>query len=183
MSPEIFSNVVWWVHLTVRTWHLLTQPYNFKSDVWSFGCCVYEMATYKQAFNARDISALVFRVIQGQVGSNWYWLTKYYIICARVCVYKYIIHPTPHSHIDSAIAWSILAGSDTTGAPNAWERPRSAFKADNGWLSNSIVSRASSVDFGDAEDSICPGPDGGYTWAYTVSYHIAHSCPFLIAWW
>ena len=43
------------------------QPYNHKSDVWSFGCCCYEMATQKQAFNARDINALVYRVVRGKV--------------------------------------------------------------------------------------------------------------------
>eukprot|EP00039_Didymoeca_costata_P013803 m.215105 g.215105 ORF g.215105 m.215105 type:complete len:580 (+) comp15875_c0_seq4:148-1887(+) len=50
MSPELFSNV----------------PYNHKSDVWSFGCCVYEMASLRQAFNAKDLNSLRCKVILGK---------------------------------------------------------------------------------------------------------------------
>jgi serine/threonine protein kinase len=42
------------------------QPYNFKSDVWAFGCCMYEIATLKQAFNAKKMSGLMMKVIQGE---------------------------------------------------------------------------------------------------------------------
>jgi hypothetical protein len=51
MSPELFSD----------------EPYNHKSDVWSLGCCVYEMATLKQAFNARDMTSLCASVMRGKV--------------------------------------------------------------------------------------------------------------------
>ncbi|XP_051483175.1 serine/threonine-protein kinase Nek4 isoform X2 [Apus apus] len=51
MSPELFSN----------------KPYNYKSDVWALGCCVYEMATLKHAFNARDMNSLVYRIIEGKL--------------------------------------------------------------------------------------------------------------------
>ncbi|XP_023378086.1 serine/threonine-protein kinase Nek4 [Pteropus vampyrus] len=51
MSPELFSN----------------KPYNYKSDVWALGCCVYEMATLKHAFNAKDMNSLVYRIIEGKV--------------------------------------------------------------------------------------------------------------------
>ncbi|KAF4093614.1 hypothetical protein AMELA_G00004080 [Ameiurus melas] len=51
MSPEIFSN----------------KPYNYKSDVWALGCCVYEMATLKHAFNAKDMNSLVYRIVEGKL--------------------------------------------------------------------------------------------------------------------
>lgn len=51
MSPELFSD----------------QPYNHKSDIWALGCCVYEMATLKHAFSARNINALMIKIVQGQV--------------------------------------------------------------------------------------------------------------------
>ncbi|NXA05172.1 NEK4 kinase, partial [Sapayoa aenigma] len=51
MSPELFSN----------------KPYNHKSDVWALGCCVYEMATLKHAFNAKDMNSLVYRIIEGKL--------------------------------------------------------------------------------------------------------------------
>ncbi|XP_077430578.1 serine/threonine-protein kinase Nek4 isoform X2 [Vanacampus margaritifer] len=51
MSPELFSN----------------KPYNHKSDVWALGCCVYEMATLKHAFNAKDMNSLVYRIVEGRL--------------------------------------------------------------------------------------------------------------------
>lgn len=53
MSPELFSN----------------KPYNHRSDVWALGCCVYEMATLKHAFNARDMNALVYKILKGKMPS------------------------------------------------------------------------------------------------------------------
>ena len=58
MSPELFSN----------------QPYSYKSDVWSLGCCVYEMASLKHAFSATSIHALMAQVVQGKVGGAYYQL-------------------------------------------------------------------------------------------------------------
>ncbi|KAM9182167.1 serine/threonine-protein kinase Nek4 [Mergus octosetaceus] len=51
MSPELFSN----------------KPYNCKSDVWALGCCVYEMATLKHAFNAKDMNSLAYRIVEGKL--------------------------------------------------------------------------------------------------------------------
>ncbi|XP_078732500.1 serine/threonine-protein kinase Nek4 isoform X2 [Lampetra fluviatilis] len=51
MSPELFQN----------------QPYNYKSDVWALGCCAVEMATLRHAFNARDMNALVLKVVKGKI--------------------------------------------------------------------------------------------------------------------
>ena len=42
------------------------KPYNEKSDVWSFGCIVYEMCTLKHPFEARNQAALVMKIIQGR---------------------------------------------------------------------------------------------------------------------
>ena len=41
-----------------------------KSDVWSFGCVMYEVATLKKAFNAKDYSSLAFKVTKGQVRAS-----------------------------------------------------------------------------------------------------------------
>ncbi|XP_022244311.1 STE20-like serine/threonine-protein kinase isoform X2 [Limulus polyphemus] len=51
MSPELFSN----------------KPYNHKSDVWSLGCCLYEMATLRHAFNAQNLNSLMYKVLQGKL--------------------------------------------------------------------------------------------------------------------
>lgn len=55
MSPELFNN----------------QPYSYKSDVWSLGCCVYEMASLKHAFSATSIHALMAQVVQGKVSETF----------------------------------------------------------------------------------------------------------------
>ena len=61
MSPELFNN----------------QPYSYKSDVWSLGCCVYEMASLKHAFSATSIHALMAQVVQGKVSTVLYWWASF----------------------------------------------------------------------------------------------------------
>lgn len=48
MSPEIFSG----------------KSYNEKSDMWAFGCCMYEMLTLRHAFSAKDIDSLVYQIMK-----------------------------------------------------------------------------------------------------------------------
>uniref|UniRef100_T1IHJ2 non-specific serine/threonine protein kinase n=1 Tax=Strigamia maritima TaxID=126957 RepID=T1IHJ2_STRMM len=49
LSPEICEN----------------KPYNNKSDIWSLGCLLYELATLKHAFEARNMKNLVLKIIRG----------------------------------------------------------------------------------------------------------------------
>jgi NIMA (never in mitosis gene a)-related kinase len=41
------------------------KPYNNKSDIWSLGCVLYELATLRHAFDAQNINNLVSKILRG----------------------------------------------------------------------------------------------------------------------
>jgi NIMA (never in mitosis gene a)-related kinase 1/4/5 len=50
------------------------RPYDFQSDIWSFGCIIYELACKKPPFLGKDMKDLFRKVCQGQYEalSNYY---------------------------------------------------------------------------------------------------------------
>lgn len=42
------------------------QPYDLKSDIWSFGCVIYEMCCLVPPFKAEDMNGLFKKILRGQ---------------------------------------------------------------------------------------------------------------------
>jgi serine/threonine protein kinase len=49
MSPELFKY----------------KPYSYKSDVWAFGCVLYEMCNLRHAFDASTLNGLAVKIMNG----------------------------------------------------------------------------------------------------------------------
>jgi NIMA (never in mitosis gene a)-related kinase len=41
------------------------QPYEYKSDIWSLGCVIYEMVMLKPPFRAQNMEGLYKKVLKG----------------------------------------------------------------------------------------------------------------------
>lgn len=42
------------------------KPYNHKSDIWSLGCVLYELCTFRHPFEAKNQGSLIMKIVRGQ---------------------------------------------------------------------------------------------------------------------
>ena len=41
------------------------KPYNHKSDIWSLGCVLYELCTFRHPFEAKNQGSLIMKIVRG----------------------------------------------------------------------------------------------------------------------
>ena len=81
------------------TIHKLTFiSYSYKSDIWAFGCCLYEICTFKHAFDASSFQALAIKVLNGE-----YKKMKTYSKELRNFIRKNLIVVFKLFHLDSML--------------------------------------------------------------------------------
>lgn len=44
-----------------------STPYDYKADIWSLGCIIYEVASLRTPFYGKDMSEICKRVLSGKV--------------------------------------------------------------------------------------------------------------------
>ena len=70
-----------WIFICEKYWYVSLLP----------GCCVYEMSTLKHAFTAKNIHALMIRVVKGEVCGLLFIFVYMYVrryVC--MCIVLYI---------------------------------------------------------------------------------------------
>eukprot|EP00191_Tetraselmis_sp_GSL018_P018627 CAMPEP_0177591260 /NCGR_PEP_ID=MMETSP0419_2-20121207/7897_1 /TAXON_ID=582737 /ORGANISM="Tetraselmis sp., Strain GSL018" /LENGTH=724 /DNA_ID=CAMNT_0019081979 /DNA_START=126 /DNA_END=2300 /DNA_ORIENTATION=+ len=81
------------------------KPYNHKSDVWSLGCVVYEMATFRHPFNGTNLPALIMAIIEGQYRP----LTQQYSLqlqeAIEACLRK---HPEQRPSVEDLLRFPVV---------------------------------------------------------------------------
>jgi len=85
MSPEIFQNI----------------PYSYKSDMWSFGCCIYELLTLRHAFHAKDMNSLVYAVMKKDPPTvpNGLYSPTLVDLAKRLLCRDPILRPSPQQYL------------------------------------------------------------------------------------
>lgn len=81
------------------------HPYNQKSDIWAVGCIMYELTTFKHAFDATNLPALVMSIVQGKYNPISQQYSEELRTAIETCLRK---NPGSRPSIESLLAMPFL---------------------------------------------------------------------------
>uniref|UniRef100_A0A061R280 non-specific serine/threonine protein kinase n=1 Tax=Tetraselmis sp. GSL018 TaxID=582737 RepID=A0A061R280_9CHLO len=133
MSPELMAN----------------RPYSSKSDIWSLGCILYEMAARKTAFQAKGMPQLMIKIMRNAYQPLPSYLSRQFSSLvgsmlrsdpdARPAAIQLLQLPFVRQHVERALEQSISPQIDSilasvmesavdTAAERRYERPLTAYQ-------------------------------------------------------
>lgn len=81
------------------------KSYNNKSDVWALGCLLYELCTFKHAFDATSLPALVMCIIKGEIEPITQPYSVALLEAIQLCLRK---DPERRPSVDELLALPVL---------------------------------------------------------------------------
>ena len=82
------------------------KPYNRKSDVWALGCVLYELTTFRHAFDATNLPALVVNIVSGQYQAMPTTYSAELRECISACLVK---DPAHRPDLEDLMRFRIIA--------------------------------------------------------------------------
>jgi hypothetical protein len=123
------------------------RPVDTRTDIWAFGCVLYEMLTGAQAFGGDDVGNVLANVIRGE--PDWTALPadtpRTLRVCLRRCIHKdpgKRFHHVADVRLALEGAFELPAGE---GDPNSRSRRLAARAASAGWAVAAIMAAVATI--------------------------------------
>jgi len=83
-----------------------SQPYSFKSDIWSLGVLLYEMCALQPPFNAQSLHQLATKIIQGKYANVPSHFSKSISMLLEAMLHK---DPEKRPNINQVLKYPVIA--------------------------------------------------------------------------